>query len=241
MEIRGLAFLLFLWVIWTLSGLCALIALTVIPGHVKYPYISDTGRAFPESVVFTVVFLISAIFGAGNASIMYRFMIIRSEQSERRHIICQRILYVVAWMGCIGTIVTAIVSMRMSPTVHRIGAGPAFVFCAVYNLGQAVCLYKKSFSSRRLCHIRLASTFVPIVALLTFSVCMTIGFFQLCTGRCEEIYTRTGMVAEWTGFLGLIIHQLTNYTDFQRLSLTLSREGVSIGLREKTQDPENPQ
>ncbi|XP_044158394.1 DNA damage-regulated autophagy modulator protein 1-like [Bufo gargarizans] len=88
MEIRGLAFLLFLWVIWTLSGLCALIALTVIPGHVKYPYISDTGRAFPESVVFTVVFLISAILGAGNASIMYRFMIIRSEQSERRHIIC---------------------------------------------------------------------------------------------------------------------------------------------------------
>ncbi|XP_044132977.1 DNA damage-regulated autophagy modulator protein 1-like [Bufo gargarizans] len=204
-------------------------------------FLSDTGAIFPESVVFTVVFIISAILGAGNASIMYRFMIIRSEQSERRHIICQRILYAFAWIGCIETVVTAIVSMRISPTVHRIAAGPAFFLCAINNLGQAVCLYKKSFSSRRLCHIRMALTLVTIVALLTFSVCMTIGFFQLCTGRCEQIYTRTGMVVEWTGFVGLIIYQLMNYTDFQRLSLTLSREGVSIGLREKTQDPENPQ
>ncbi|XP_075690465.1 DNA damage-regulated autophagy modulator protein 1-like [Rhinoderma darwinii] len=241
MEIRGLAFLPLLSVIWTLLGLGALIVLTVMSGHEKYPYISDTGKEFPESVIYTVVFMVTSILGAGIASIQYRFMIIQSEPSEKRYIIIQRILYAMGWIVCIGTAVNAIYSVETKPTAHRIGAGLAFVLAAIYNLCQAVYLYKRSFSSRQMCHIRLVTTVVTIVALIIFAVGMSAFFFNLCSGRCIGIFYITGMKAEYIGFSGLVMHQVTNYTDFQSLSLTLSREGVSISLREKTQDPENPE
>ncbi|XP_075693106.1 DNA damage-regulated autophagy modulator protein 1-like [Rhinoderma darwinii] len=241
MEIRGLAFLPLLWVIWTLLGLGALIVLTVMSGHEKYPYISDTGKMFPESVIYTVVFMVTSILGAGVASIQYRFMIIQSEPSEKRYIIIQRILYAMGWIVCIGTAVNAIYSVETQPTAHRIGAGLAFVLAAIYNLCQAVYLYKRSFSSRQMCHIRLVTTVVTIVTLIIFAVGMSAFFFNLCSGRCIGIFYITGMKAEYIGFSGLVMHHVTNYTDFQRLSLTLSREGVSISMREKTQDPENPE
>ncbi|XP_075142356.1 DNA damage-regulated autophagy modulator protein 1-like [Leptodactylus fuscus] len=166
MKIRGLAFMPLLWVTWSLLGLCALVALTMILGHEKRPYISDTGKAFPESVVYMVVFLVSSIIGAGVASIQYKFMILRCEPSEKRYIIFQRVLYVIGWTVCIGTAINAIFSVKTGATAHRIGAGLAFVFGALYNLCQAACLYKRSFSSRRMCHFRLALALVTIVILL---------------------------------------------------------------------------
>ncbi|XP_044158424.1 DNA damage-regulated autophagy modulator protein 1-like [Bufo gargarizans] len=246
MEIRGLAFLPILFVTWTLLGLCAGIAITVILGHSKLPYISAIGEQFPESVVFTVVFMVTSILGAGVASIQYRFMILHSEPSEKRNIICQKILYALGWLACIANAVTGVCSMKISPLAHSISAGTGFFFFAVYNLSQAICLYEKSFSSRRLCHIRLASTLVTIVALLIcillyLTVDVGVGFFRLCnTDHCKEIFSMTGMVGEWMGFVGLTIFPIMYYTDFQRLSLMLSGEGVSIILRQKTQDPENP-
>ncbi|XP_073498356.1 DNA damage-regulated autophagy modulator protein 1-like [Phyllobates terribilis] len=198
MEIRGLALLPILWILWTLLGLCVLAALTIISGHNKYPYISHTGKQYPESVIYTVIFMVNSILGAGIAYIQYRFMIIQSEPSEKRYIICQKILLIVGWIVCIGTAVNAVYSMKTNPTAHRIGAGMAFFLLAMYNLCQSVYLYKRSFSSR-------------------------------------WIFYMTGMIAEWTGLVGLVMHQLTNYTDFQSLSLKISREGVTICLREKNQ------
>ncbi|XP_040278051.1 uncharacterized protein LOC120993639 [Bufo bufo] len=202
---------------------------------------SNTGEEFPESVVFTVVFMVISIVGAGIASVKYRFMIIHSEPSEKRHIIGQRILYAMGWLACIGTALTGAFSLKTNPLVHRISAGVAFFSFAIYNLCQSVCLYKRSLSSRCMCHIRLASTLVTIVALLIFAVGLG-SFFLLCTtDSCKEIFSITGLVGEWTGFFGLTVYPVMNYTDFQCLSLELSREGISIVLRKKTQDPENPQ
>ncbi|XP_044141504.1 DNA damage-regulated autophagy modulator protein 1-like [Bufo gargarizans] len=241
MEIQGLAFLPIFLSIWMLLGLCSTTTITVILGHSKYPYISNTGEEFPESVVFTVVFMVISIVGAGIASIKYRFMIIHSEPSEKRHIIGQRLLYAMGWLACIGTALTGAFSMKTNPLVHRISAGVAFFTFAIYNLCQSICLYKRSLSSRCMCHIRLASTLVTIVALIIFAVGLG-TFFLLCTtDSCKEIFSITGLVGEWTGFFGLTVYPVMNYTDFQCLSLELSREGISIVLRKKTQDPENPQ
>ncbi|XP_075688220.1 DNA damage-regulated autophagy modulator protein 1-like [Rhinoderma darwinii] len=245
MEIRGLAFLPLLWFVWMLLGLGTLTVLTVMSGHEKYPYISGTGKMFPESVIYTVVFMVMSILGAGVASIQYRFMIIQSEPSEKRYIIGQRILYAMACIGCIGNVMNAIYSAKENPTVHGIGAGLAFFLAATYNLCQALCLYKRSFSSRGMCHIRLVTTGVTIVALLIsiipYAAAISGSFSNRCGSRCIEILNITGMLGEYMGFSGLAIHQVTHYTDFQSLSLTLSREGVSISMREKTQDPENPE
>ncbi|XP_073498343.1 DNA damage-regulated autophagy modulator protein 1-like [Phyllobates terribilis] len=221
MEIRGLALLPILWILWTLLGLCVLAALTIISGHNKYPYISDTGKQYPESVIYTVIFMVNSILGAGIAYIQYRFMIIQSEPSEKRYIICQKILLIVGWIVCIGTAVNAVYSVKTNPTAHRIGAGMAFFLLAMYNLCQSVYLYKRSFSSRCICHFRLAAALMTILSLLILS--------------CVKIFYMTGMIAEWTGLVGLVMHQLTNYTDFQSLSLKISREGVTICLREKNQ------
>ncbi|KAM4013497.1 DNA damage-regulated autophagy modulator protein 1-like [Anomaloglossus baeobatrachus] len=208
MEIRGLVLLPILWVLWTLFGVCVLIALTVISGHQKYPYISSTGIAFPESVIYTVIFLVNSFFGAGIAYIQYRFMIIQSEPSEKRFIICQKILLIAGWIVCIGTAVNAVCSVETHPDT-------------------SVYLYKRSFSSRCMCHFRLAAALVKIALLLIFVAGMCTTFFQICSGLCWTIFYMAGTIGEWTGFVGLIMHQLTNYTDFQSLSLKFSREGVT--------------
>ncbi|XP_069587293.1 DNA damage-regulated autophagy modulator protein 1-like [Ranitomeya imitator] len=214
MEIRGLAFLPILLISWTLLGICVLLSLTIISGHSNYPYISDTGKAFPESVIYTVVFTVISILGAGIAYIQYRFMIIQSEPSEKRYIICQKILLIIGWIVGIANIINAVFSMKINPTAHRIGAGMAFFLLAIYNISQSAYLYKRSFST---------------------GADLGIYFFQLCSGLCKTIFIMSGMIAEWMGFVSLIMHQLTNYTDFQSLSLKISREGVTICLREKIQ------
>ncbi|XP_075688217.1 uncharacterized protein LOC142657052 [Rhinoderma darwinii] len=174
---------------------------------------------FPESVIYTVVFMVMSILGAGVASIQYRFMIIQSEPSEKRYIIGQRILYAMACIGCIGNVMNAIYSAKENPTVHGIGAGLAFFLAATYNLCQAVCLYKRSFSSRGMCHIRLVTTGVTIVALLIsiipYAAAISGSFSNRCGSRCIEILNITGMLGEYMGFSGLAIHQVTHYTDFQ--------------------------
>ncbi|XP_044155616.1 DNA damage-regulated autophagy modulator protein 1-like [Bufo gargarizans] len=240
MEIRGLAFLPILFTTWSLLGLCAAITITFTLSHSKSLYISATGAEFPESVVFTVVFMVTSFLGAGVVSVQYRFMILHSEPSEKRNIICQKILYAMGWLACIANAVTGVCSTKINSIAHSIGAGTGFFFFAVYNLSQAICLYEKSFSSRHVCHIRFASTLVTIVALLIFDLGLTMN--RLCNNdHCKEIFSMIGMVGEWMGFVGLLIFPMMYYTDFQHLSLMLSREGVSIILRQKTQDPENPQ
>ncbi|XP_073413828.1 DNA damage-regulated autophagy modulator protein 1-like [Dendrobates tinctorius] len=183
---------------------------------------SHTGVAFPESVIYTVIFTVNSILGAGIAYIQYRFMIIQSEPSEKRYIICQKILVIDGWIVSIANIVNALFSVTINPTAHRIGAGMAFCLLAIYNLCQSVCLYKRSFSSRVRCKGKPLSLGVQDV-LPSHSMADAL------------IVDRTGMITEWMGFVGLIIHQITNYTDFQSLSLKISREGVTICLRENTQ------
>ncbi|KAM3936018.1 DNA damage-regulated autophagy modulator protein 1-like [Leptodactylus fuscus] len=213
MEIRGLAFLPILWSIWMLLGLSTLFAVTVILGHETHPYISATAARLPESVIYTVVFMVSSILGAGIVLLQYKFMIIRTEPSEKRHLIGQRILLAIGWISCIGSALNAVFPVNVNLTAHDIGSGLGFGCADIFNLCQAILLYKRSFSSRRMCHIRLALTLV---------------------------ISDAGMVVEWVQMFCLVIQQLTNYTDFQHLSLRLSREGVSISLREPAQDPENP-
>ncbi|XP_075185821.1 DNA damage-regulated autophagy modulator protein 1-like [Anomaloglossus baeobatrachus] len=135
MEIRGLVLLPILWVLWTLFGVCVLIALTVISGHQKYPYISSTGIAFPESVIYTVIFLVNSFFGAGIAYIQYRFMIIQSEPSEKRFIICQKILLIAGWIVCIGTAVNAVCSVETHPdTAQDRSRTGIFSFCHLLHM-----------------------------------------------------------------------------------------------------------
>ncbi|XP_069812668.1 DNA damage-regulated autophagy modulator protein 1-like [Dendropsophus ebraccatus] len=155
-----------IWVIWNLWGLYVLVLLTVLSGHNRKPFISDTGIQPPESVVYTAVFLVSSILGPGVAFLHYKFMIHRSEPSEKRFIIGQRILFTIGWIVCIGNSVNAVFSMRSNHTAHRIGAGTAFVDMATYNFCQAVCLYNRSYGSRLMCHVRLAAALVTNVILI---------------------------------------------------------------------------
>ncbi|XP_075117645.1 DNA damage-regulated autophagy modulator protein 1-like [Leptodactylus fuscus] len=240
MEIRGLAFLPILWSIWMLLGLSTLFAVTVILGHETHPYISATAARLPESVIYTVVFMVSSILGAGIVLLQYKFMIIRTEPSEKRHLIGQRILLAIGWISCIGSALNAVFPVNVNLTAHDIGSGLGFGCADIFNLCQAILLYKRSFSSRRMCHIRLALTSVTSVLMLFFSGVMSSFYLHLIPDNHKQVISDAGMVVEWVQMFCLVIQQLTNYTDFQHLSLRLSREGVSISLREPAQDPENP-
>ncbi|KAM3936019.1 DNA damage-regulated autophagy modulator protein 1-like [Leptodactylus fuscus] len=200
MEIRGLAFLPILWSIWMLLGLSTLFAVTVILGHETHPYISATAARLPESVIYTVVFMVSSILGAGIVLLQYKFMIIRTEPSEKRHLIGQRILLAIGWISCIGSALNAVFPVNVNLTAHDIGSGLGFGFSGV----------------------------------------MSSFYLHLIPDNHKQVISDAGMVVEWVQMFCLVIQQLTNYTDFQHLSLRLSREGVSISLREPAQDPENP-
>ncbi|XP_069813608.1 DNA damage-regulated autophagy modulator protein 1-like [Dendropsophus ebraccatus] len=240
MQIRGLAFVPVAWGLWSLWGLYMLVILTVISGHNHKPFISDTGIQSPESVVYTIVFMVLSILGPGVAFLQYKFMLYRSEPAEKSFVIIQRILFVIGWIVSFGTTVNAIFSVRSNPLAHRIGAGIGFVGTAIYNVCQAGLLYRTSYSSRLMCHIRLAAALGTIVILVLFAVGMGSFYSELCTGQCSEIFYLPVLVSEYVGFCGLTLHQLFSYTDFQSLTLTVSRKGITICLREKTEDPKNP-
>ncbi|XP_072010536.1 DNA damage-regulated autophagy modulator protein 1-like isoform X1 [Engystomops pustulosus] len=240
MEIRGLAFVPLLWISWTLLGLVVLVTLTLISGHENYPSISDTGKDLPESALYKVIFIVSSILGVGLCSIQYRFMILKSDPSEKLHISGQRVLYALGWISCITTTLSALCSLKTDATVHRIGTLLALTSNSTYNLCQAAVLYKRSFSSRRMCHITMASASGTMVALILLEASQIFLLLDLVPDDWLKIFSYFSKCLDYLVFAGLTLHQVTNCTDFQRLSLRLSREGVSIYLREKPQDPENP-
>ncbi|XP_056416032.1 DNA damage-regulated autophagy modulator protein 1-like [Hyla sarda] len=241
MEIQGLGFLPLLWVTWNLLGLSTVVTLTIALGHNRQPFISDTAVGHPEWIIYKVVFFGAPIIGVAVAYLQYRFMFLRSEPSAKHFRIYQKILFTLGCIVCIGTALNGIFTMGNNPTIHRISSGMAFFCGAIYNMCQAGFLYKRSYSSRILCHIRLASTLVTSVVLLLFSAGQVSFYMELCIGHCEAIIYVPVLVAEYLGFCGVTLYQVTSYTDFQHLSLKISRNDINVSLRTKIPDPEqNP-
>ncbi|XP_069807115.1 DNA damage-regulated autophagy modulator protein 1-like isoform X2 [Dendropsophus ebraccatus] len=202
MEIQGLAFLPCFWATWTLLGLFVAYTVTIIEGHAPtyLLYISETGSYFPESVVFSTVFMLSSILGAATIYLQSRFLDIQSAAIEDHCSIAQKV--------------------EAFPVVHRTGAVMSLGLGTIYNIYQSKCLYRMSLSNPYVCHIRMTLSLTMTVTLITFLLFKIPLLYQLCNGSpCEEICNASAVISEWLSVLTFMLHYLTYYTDFQHLCI----------------------
>ncbi|XP_069807114.1 DNA damage-regulated autophagy modulator protein 1-like isoform X1 [Dendropsophus ebraccatus] len=222
MEIQGLAFLPCFWATWTLLGLFVAYTVTIIEGHAPtyLLYISETGSYFPESVVFSTVFMLSSILGAATIYLQSRFLDIQSAAIEDHCSIAQKVLLVVGLSSSIGTFTVAVFQVEAFPVVHRTGAVMSLGLGTIYNIYQSKCLYRMSLSNPYVCHIRMTLSLTMTVTLITFLLFKIPLLYQLCNGSpCEEICNASAVISEWLSVLTFMLHYLTYYTDFQHLCI----------------------
>ncbi|XP_056401530.1 DNA damage-regulated autophagy modulator protein 1-like [Hyla sarda] len=233
MEIRGLAFLPCFWVTWTLVGLFVAYAVTVAEGHAPtyLLYISETGSYFPESAVFTAVFMLSSILGAATVCVEYKFLDIRSAAIGIHCAMSQRVLLVVGLSSCIGTFTVAAFQVEAFPVIHRTGAVMSLGLGSLYNLCQSKSLYRMSLSDPYVCHIRMTLSLMMAASLITFLLFKIPLIYQLCNGRCEEICHTSAVTSEWLSVLTFMLHYLTYYTDFQHLCILWRCDKSDCGLK----------
>ncbi|KAM4013120.1 DNA damage-regulated autophagy modulator protein 1-like [Anomaloglossus baeobatrachus] len=222
MEIQGLAFLPCIWVTWTLLGLCVTYTMTILEGHAPtyILYISETGSYFPESNVFTTVFMLSSILGAATIFFQYRFLDIQSAAIQIHRSPSQKLLLLVGLASCIGTSVVAMFQVEHFPVIHRTGAFISLGFGAVYNVCQSKFLYQMSLSNLYMCHIRMALSLIMAGSLITFFLFKITLIYELCTRRhCKKICDTSAVISEWLSVLTFMLHYLTYCKDFQDLCI----------------------
>ncbi|XP_075700780.1 DNA damage-regulated autophagy modulator protein 1-like [Rhinoderma darwinii] len=107
MEIKGLAFLPILVFHLCLGGilLCYTLTLDQDNGRLMI-YISETGVRYPQSVLFTLVLVGTAILGFAMAFAQYKFMMFRAAACDMNQEWAQKILLGLACTSCIGIVVT---------------------------------------------------------------------------------------------------------------------------------------
>ncbi|XP_073422754.1 DNA damage-regulated autophagy modulator protein 1-like [Dendrobates tinctorius] len=237
MEIQGLAFLPCLWVTWTLMGLCVVYTMTILEGHAPtyMLYISETGSYFPESNVFTTVFMLSSILGAITIYFQYKFLDIQSAAIKIHCSTSQKILLVVGLSSCIGTSVVAAFEVEDFRVIHRTGAIISLGFGTVYNVCQSKYLYQMSLSNLYVCHIRMALSLIMAGSLITFLLFKIILIYELCSRSCcKKVCDTSAVISEWLSVLTFMLHYLTYYKDFQHLCITWKWNKCEfISLRKK--------
>ncbi|XP_077340785.1 DNA damage-regulated autophagy modulator protein 2-like isoform X2 [Lithobates pipiens] len=110
MEVQDLEFLPILMAVWTFCGFIILYVLTILNGHAEsyFLYISETGDYFPESVLFMVVFAVSAVLDAILSYCMYRYYAMKSSKSQHCYPHLQYAILGLGWIACVGTVIVAI-------------------------------------------------------------------------------------------------------------------------------------
>ncbi|XP_063788344.1 DNA damage-regulated autophagy modulator protein 1-like [Pseudophryne corroboree] len=219
MEIQGLAFLPCLWVIWTFAGVITTLSMTIIGGHIEkfIPYISDTGTNYPESIIFTVVFSVSAALGVCTMYVMYKRMT-SSIDVEDSHPIAQKILLLIGRLSCIGILSLALVQTKLHPNWHFGATLLAITSGLVYNISQAFYLYAVCKSKRPIRHLRAALCLVTLLTFLTLVACKIVFIFACNGGHCEQV-TVVSAVGEWVIAATLMLNNLTYIPYFQELSM----------------------
>ncbi|KAM5145532.1 DNA damage-regulated autophagy modulator protein 1-like [Mantella aurantiaca] len=217
MEVQGLGFLPILWVAWTLLGLIALYVLTILNGHAEsyFLYISETADYFPESVLFMVVFAVSAGLDAFLSYCMYRYYTIKASEFPHGYPHLQYTILGHGWIACVPTVIVAILPVVSHPVSHRIAAIILFLCSAIRNICQAILLYKLSFYSQCMCHLRMSISTITVLCLIALVLSKLI-WWQICSGSlCLHITENIAIITEWIGAIGILAYKLTLYADFQ--------------------------
>ncbi|XP_071983530.1 DNA damage-regulated autophagy modulator protein 1-like isoform X1 [Engystomops pustulosus] len=233
MEFRGLGFVPLFIAFWCTAWVAVSYTLTVIYGHAPLlTYISDTGNYYPENITFKIGFLGMSNANLFLALLQYNFILLHAEAFGAHQPMIQKILLAMGITSCIGTAVLAMFETDFYPVTHRVGAFFAFACGCVYNLWQAILLYEVPGIRRAICHIRMASSAMAFIGVITFIGCRVSVFTKLCIGDYEKIIEIISISTEWLMLLLILIQLVTCFQPMQQLSLTVSWKGYTICKRE---------
>ncbi|XP_071984215.1 DNA damage-regulated autophagy modulator protein 1-like isoform X2 [Engystomops pustulosus] len=198
MEFRGLGFVPLFIAFWCTAWVAVSYTLTVIYGHAPLlMYISDTGNYYPEKITFKIGFLGMSNANLFLALLLYNFILLHAEAFGARQPMIQKILLAMGITSCIGTAVMSVFETAFYPVTHGVGAIFAFACGCVYNLWQAILLYKVPGIRRAICHIRMASSAMAFIGVITFSGCQLSVFTKLCIGDYAK---QLSLTVSWKGY-----------------------------------------
>ncbi|XP_056419382.1 DNA damage-regulated autophagy modulator protein 1-like [Hyla sarda] len=137
MELKGLGFVPFLLVFWCAAWLATSYIMTVVLGHAASPLmsISDLGNFFPESILFRIGFIGTSIGTLVLTFLIYKYMVMHTEEFRGHQVLIQRILLAIVWASCFATAVMHVFSPKEYPRIHFVSTIISITCEALYYLG----------------------------------------------------------------------------------------------------------
>ncbi|XP_071983957.1 DNA damage-regulated autophagy modulator protein 1-like [Engystomops pustulosus] len=170
MEFGGLGFVPFFLALWCTVWLSASYTLTITYSHAPpLMFISEAGNYYPEKIPFKIGFIGMSIATLGLMFLQYKFIQLHAEAFGAHQPKIQKVLLALGWLSCGGIVILAVCETGFYPLTHRIAAFTAFIFGSIYNLWQAIILYKAPGCGRAICHIRTVSC---VMALICVVICI---------------------------------------------------------------------
>ncbi|XP_056406895.1 DNA damage-regulated autophagy modulator protein 1-like [Hyla sarda] len=120
MELKGLGFVPLLLAFWCAAWLATSYIVTVVLGHAASPlmHISDVGNFFPENILLRIGFIGTSIGTLVLTFLIYKYMVMHTEEFRGHQVLIQRILLAIVWASCFGTAVMHVLSPEEYPRIH---------------------------------------------------------------------------------------------------------------------------
>ncbi|XP_056407273.1 uncharacterized protein LOC130298365 isoform X1 [Hyla sarda] len=114
--------------------------MTVVLGHAASPLmsISDVGNVFPESILFRIGFIGTSIGTLVLTFLIYKYMVMHTEEFRGHQVLIQRILLAIVWASCFSTAVMHVLSPEEYPRIHFVSTIISITCEALYYLGQSI-------------------------------------------------------------------------------------------------------
>ncbi|XP_056381870.1 DNA damage-regulated autophagy modulator protein 1-like [Hyla sarda] len=151
MELKGLGFVPLLLAFWCAAWLATSYIVTVVLGHAASPlmHISDVGNFFPENILLRIGFIGTSIGTLVLTFLIYKYMVMHTEEFRGHQVPIQRILLAIVWASCFGTAVMHVLSPEEYPRIHFVSMSyifePLLTFLkgleglSLYVMGDFIC------------------------------------------------------------------------------------------------------
>ncbi|XP_056406722.1 DNA damage-regulated autophagy modulator protein 1-like [Hyla sarda] len=238
MELKGLGFVPLLLAFWCVAWLATSYIVTVVLGHAASPlmHISDVGNFFPENILLRIGFIGTSIGTLVLTFLIYKYMVMHTEEFRGHQVLIQRILLAIVWASCFGTAVMHVLSPEEYPRIHFVSTIISITCEALYYLGQSIQMYKLPGANKVIRHSRCTCCGLAFTCAIFYFGYKTLQELFYDDEDWDEIREITTIIIEWVMLLLILINIVTYYSTMQRLMLTVSRNSCKLSLRVRIDD-----
>ncbi|XP_056408539.1 uncharacterized protein LOC130312235 [Hyla sarda] len=238
MELKGLGFVPVLLAFWCAAWLATSYIMTVVLGHAASPlmHISDVGNFFPENILLRIGFIGTSIGTLVLTFLIYKYMVMHTEEFRGHQVLIQRILLAIVWASCFGTAFMHVLSPEEYPRIHFVSMVISITCEALYYLGQSIQMYKLPGANKVIHHSRCTCCGLAFTCAIFYFGYKTLEELFYDDEDWDEIREITTIIIEWVMLLLILINIVTYYSTMQRLMLTVSRNSCKLSLRVRIDD-----